>query len=102
MSTLIVIDSKLNSLGDEMKKQTHALNGIELNTKSMATVALADQEARDRIYDRLAEGLLKLSRVMAVGLFLFLLICTASLFKQEFHANIGESSLNVGAKEKPQ
>lgn len=96
MSTLIILDQKLDNLGDEMRKQTHSLSGIELNTKQMATVALADQEARDRIYDRLADGLLKLARVISCGLFLFLLMAAASFFRQEMHANIGDSSLHMG------
>lgn len=105
MTTLIVINDKLDSLGGEMKKQTLALSGIEMNTKSMATVALADQEARDRIYDRLAEGLLKLARVISCGLIVVLLLALVSIFKQEFHATLGDGSVHMGKmleKEKPQ
>lgn len=56
MATLEIINTKLDNLGGDMKIQTASLGAIEQHTKAIATVSMADQEARDRIYDRLADG----------------------------------------------
>lgn len=97
MNTIPILSDKLDNLEDEMKKQTQTLWNIDANTKSIATVALADQDSRDRIYDRLAEGLLKMARVIGVGMILILVLSIVATFKQELHATFGSSAIDMGA-----
>jgi hypothetical protein len=100
MTTLLIINDKLDELGSEMKIQTSALENISINTKRMAAVSLADQVARDRIYDRLAEGLLKLARViswvMTVGFFLVFVLVIAAVYKQDLNLEIGGNKIEMG------
>lgn len=101
-ATIETLNTKLDNLGGEMRMQTNALANIDQNTKSMATVALQDQEARDRIYDRLADGLLKLARSIGLGTLIVLILALVATFKQEIHANFGDNhSIDLGSKEKP-
>jgi hypothetical protein len=101
-ATIESLDKKLDTLGGEMRTQTNALANIDRNTKAMAVVALQDQEARDRIYDRLADGLLKLARSIGVGVLVVMILALVATFKQELHANFGNNaSIDIGSKEKP-
>lgn len=86
MSTFEIINAKLDGLGGEMKAQTATLTNIESNTKTLAVVATQDQEARDRIYEKLADGILRLARVMGWGLLIIMVIVLAAFFKQEINA----------------
>jgi len=96
MSTLIILDQKLDSLGGEMKTQTQLLGKIEQSANTMATVALADQEARDRIYDRLADGLIKMARVIGAAVLLILVLTVLQTFKQELHSTFPGGSIDMG------
>jgi len=98
MSNLETLDMKLDNLGSEMRVQTISLSGIENNTKAMVQVALSDQEARDRIYDKLAEGLLKLAKCMSWCVVIVLALAIIATFKQEIHLNLTDKVVDIGAK----
>jgi hypothetical protein len=92
------IDKKIDLLGDEMRSQTAALKGIQSNTEIQARVALQDQEARDRIYDRLAEGLLKLARVLGVGFLLIFILVSVAVLKTEMRFKGIGAEFQTGGK----
>lgn len=96
MTTLQTLDEKLATLGGEMKTQTQQLGNIALNTQTMAAVALSDQKARDEIYSRLADGLLKISRLVAGGFIVLLVLALIATFKQEVTGSFKGSALHIG------
>jgi len=98
MLNLEILDKKLDTLGSEMRVQTISLSGIESNTKAMVQVALSDQEARDRIYDKLAEGLLKLTKCISWCVVIVLVLAVVATFKQEIHLNLSDHVVDIGAK----
>ena len=99
------VEGKLDFLGIEMQRQTVMMQGmntvlgeISNNTKSLSNSMEQDQAARETIYSRLTDGILKLARVLGVGMFLILSILCVALFKLNFVAEHGSSSVKIGSE----
>lgn len=105
------MEEKLDYLINEMRQQTTLIQGVhstlkDLNSsnkeissysKSLAASAISDSKARSEVYSQLTNGILKLARVLGIGMFLILCLLCVALFKLNFVAEHAGSTLKIGS-----